>query len=233
MRRRAWEWCRNAQDAADQARREDSAYWSGPSYAHGAFDRGEWRKQQDWEQKEKQDLHEHQQQQRAARKAARKEARKEARNEAERNKRDTSIPPPPPTSDQDREELKARPERDERDEETEEKARRPRHKDNGGRRTPPSPQRPEPDWSDRAEEEHQQRLQKEKQERADRRKAESEQFEETWRAELQFLLSSIIDIGVDIEKTAAKVDGLKMSMEVRYFKFRSSLRLHWRGETRL
>ena len=193
MRRRAWDGCRNAQDAADQARREDAAYWSGPSYAHGAFDSGEWRRQQDQEQKEKQDLHEYQQQ-RAARKAARKEARNEARREA-RN-------------------------------EAEKKARRQRQKDNEGRRTPPSPRGPDPDWSDRTEEEYQQRLQKEKQERANRRKAESEQFEETWRAELQFLLSSIIDIGVDIDKTAAKVDGSKMSMEVRYFEFRFSLRLH-------
>ena len=233
MRRRARNWCRNAQDAADQARREDAAYWSGPSYAHGAFDRGEWRKQQEREQKDKQDLYEHQQQQRAARKEARKAARKEARKEAERNKRDTSIPPRPRTFDQDREELEARAERDERDQETEEKARRERHRDDGGRRTPPSPQRTDPDWSDRTEKEYQKRLQKEKQERADRRKAESEQFEETWRAELQFLLSSIIDIGVDIDKTAAKADGSKMSTEVRYFEFRSSLRLHLGGETRL
>ena len=212
MRRRAWNWCRNAQDAADQARREDAAYWSGPSYAHGAFDWGEWRKQQDREKKkEKQDIHEYQQQQRAARKAARKEARKEA----ERNEHDTSIPPPPRTSDQDREELKTWAERHGRDEETQDKARHQRHKDDGGRRTPPSPQRPDPDWSDRTEKEYQQRLQKEKQERADRRKAESEQFEETWRAELQFLLSSIIDIGVDIDKTAAKADGSKMPTEVR------------------
>ena len=211
MRRRAWDWCRNAQDAADQARREDAAYWSGPSYAHGAFDWGAWRKQQDREKKEKQDIHKYQQQQRAARKAARKEARKEA----ERHVHDTSIPRPPRTSNQDREELKAWAERHERDEETQDKARKQRHKDDGGRQTSPSPQRPDPDWSNRTEKEYQQRLQKEKQERADRRKAESEQFEETWRAELQFLLSSIINIGADIDKTAAKADGSKMSTEVR------------------
>ena len=225
MRRRAWNWCRNAQDAADQARREDAAYWSAPSYAHGAFDEGEWRKQHDRDQR---DLHEYRQQQRAARKAARKEARRQAG----RKKRDTCTPPPPRTSDQDGEGLKARAERDERDEETEEKARWQRHEDDGGRRTPPFPQRPDPDWSDTTEREYQQRLQKERQERANRRKAESEQFEETWRAELKFLLSSIIDIRVDIEETAAKADGSKMSIEVRYFEFRSSLRLHEGGETR-
>lgn len=186
MRKRTWDWSRRAQERADQARREDDEYWSGPTYAHGATDRSGWGKQWDREQKDRYDLFEHQQRQRAA--------RKEARKEAERTKRDLSTPPP-----RDRE-----------------KAERERREDGRYWGKPTSPQQPDPDWPDKVEKEFQERLEKEKKERADRKKAEREQSEKKWPAELVLLLSNIISIGAEIDKIQVKVDESLRATKVRH-----------------
>lgn len=201
MRRRAWDWSRKAQERADQARREDADFWSGPTYAHGATDRSGWDKQWDREQKDRYDLYEYQQRQRAA--------RREARKEAELKKRDMNTPPLRDPFDQGEGNSEARAEMNQKKQEAREKAQRERREDDGYWGTPPSPQRPYPDWSDKVEEESHVRLKHEKKERADRRKAEREQLEKKWPAELLLLLSKIISIEVEIDETEAKVDESK------------------------
>ena len=107
IRRRAWYGAYKAhadKAQADQARREDSEYWSGPTHANGATNHGQWSKHWDREQKgkDKDDLDEYDQRQRAARREARreahkeahKEARKEARKEAKRKTHTMDTPPP-------------------------------------------------------------------------------------------------------------------------------------------
>lgn len=208
MRRRAWNRAR-AQEEADQARRDDADFWSGPTYAHGPADRTKWGKQRDREQKDDYDLYEKKQRQRAA--------RKEARKDAERQKRDMNMPPSRGPYDQGTEESKARAERYKKKQEAQEKAERERHEDDENLGRSPSPQRADPDWSDKAQKEYQERLKKEKKERADRRKARREQFEKESSAKLPLLLSEIIGIGVDITKAQATVDEPKSANKVRYF----------------
>ena len=111
-----------AQERADQARREDDAFWSGPTYAHGATDRNGWGKEWDREQENRSDLYENQQRQRAAHKKARKEARKEA----ERKKYEADIPSPRDPFDQGTEGKKAQAERDKKTQESQEKFERER-----------------------------------------------------------------------------------------------------------
>ena len=206
-RRRAWDWSRTTQERADQARREDDDFWSGPTYAHGATDRNGWGKQWDREQKDRYDLYEHQQRQRAA--------RKEARRETERKKRDMSTPPRRDPFGQGTEEFAARAEGDkEKQAEGEFERERREEDDNWGK--PPPPQRSDPNWSDKVEKEYQKRLEKEQRERADRKKAERERCEREWPAELLLLLSKIISIEFNIVKMEAKVDEPKLATQVRY-----------------
>lgn len=211
MQRRAWDWSRRAQERADQARREDDKFWTGPTYAH-SNPRSGWGKERDREQKDWQDLYDQKQRQRAA--------RKEACKEADRKKRDMNTPPPPPPGDQfdqGTEEFKARAGRYKKKQEAQEKAQRERREDDGYWGKPPSPQQPEPDWSDRVEKEYQETLEKEKRERADRRKAEKEKHEKEGPAELPFLLIEIIAIKVEIDKNEAKSHESKRQTTVRYF----------------
>lgn len=87
-----------------QARREDTSYWSGPTFTHGAPDRNEWGKQWDQEQKDGFDMHEGRHRERTA--------HREARKQAERKKRDMNQPPPTQDSfDQDAKIFKARAEK--------------------------------------------------------------------------------------------------------------------------
>ena len=204
MRRRAWGQAR-AQEKADQARRDDDKFWSGPTYAHGPADPTERAKQRKREQKDDYDLYENQQRQHAARK------------EAETKKRDMNTPPPRGPFDQSTEESKARAERQKKKQEAREKAKRARHEDNENLGRSPSPQRDDPDWSEKAEKKYQERIDKEKKEQADRRKARREQFEKESSAKLPSLLSKIISIGVDISKAKATVDEPKCADKVRYF----------------
>ena len=203
MRRRAWDWSRKAQERADQARREDDEFWSGATYAHGATDHSGWGKEWDLEQKDRYNLREHQQRQRAA--------RKEARKGAESKKREMGTPPPPPRDpvDQGAEEFKGRAERYKKKQEAGEKAERERREDDENWSKPPSPQQFDPGWSGKVDKEYEERLENEKRTRMDYRKAEREQFEKKWPAELLRLRSKIISIEVDIDKTEAKVDESK------------------------
>ncbi len=209
-RKRAGDWSRRAQERADQARREDDAFWSGPTYAHGATDRNGWGKEWDWEQKDRSDPDENQQRQRAA--------RKEARREAEKKKHDADIPPPRDPFDQGTEGLKAQAERDKKTQEFQEKFERERREDDENWGNPPSPQAFNPNWWEKVEREYQKRVEKEKKKREDRRKAEREQTEKEWLAELQALRSEIISIKLNIEKMEAKVDESKIATQVRFFR---------------
>lgn len=208
-RRRAWNWSRTAQERADQARREDDDFWSGPTYAHGATDRNGWGKQWDREKKDRYDLYEHQQRQRAA--------RKEARRETEGKKHEIHTPPLPPRDpfDQGTEEFVARAEGDKK-KQAKEKFERESREDDEDWGKPPPPQRPDPKWSDKVEKEYQKRLKKEQREQADRKKAEREQCEKEWPAELLLLLSKIISIEFNIVKMKANVDEPKLATQVRY-----------------
>lgn len=201
MRRRAWDSARGAQERADQARREDDEFWSGPTYAHGATDHSGWGKAWDREQKDMYDLFECEQKQRAAREKARKEA--------EKKKRDINTPPQRDPSDQGAEDRTAPTETRKQKQEAQEKAERERREDDGRWGTPPSPQQPYPDWSDNVEKEYQERLENEKKERADRRKKERKQLEKEWPAELLLLLSKIISIEVEIDNAEAQADKSK------------------------
>ena len=135
MRTRAWDSARGAQERADQARREDDEFWSGPTYAHGATDQSGWGKARDREQKDMYDRSECKQKQRAA--------RKEARKEAERKKSDMN-PPPRDTFDQGAEDCTAQAETCKKKQEAQEEAERERREDDGNWGTPPSPQQPYP-----------------------------------------------------------------------------------------
>ena len=117
MRSRTWDWSREAQERADQARREDDEYWSGPTYYHGAADRNAWGAEWDPEQKDQYNS-KHNESQRAAR----KEARKEARREAEGKKGDTDTQPPQESSKQDSGDPKAKARRRKKQQEAREKA---------------------------------------------------------------------------------------------------------------
>ena len=208
MRRRAWGWSRSAQERADQARREDDAFWSGPTYAHDATDRSGWGNQSDREQKDRYGFNKQQQRQRAA--------RKEARKEAESKKHAMNTPPLQDLFDQDIDEANAQAERYRRKQEAQEKTERERREDAGGWEKPLSPrQQQEPDWSDRVEREYEERLEKEKKQRADSKRMERKQFEKNWPAELPHLLSKVISIQADIHTTEAKVNETKVATKVR------------------
>ena len=160
MESRTWGWSSDAREKADQARREDDEYWSGPTYYHGAYERHAWGAARDPEQKNEYNS-KHQEGQRAA--------RKEARREAERDKR----------------------------------------YDDGSWKKSPSPQQPDPDWSERVKEK------KEEKEQSARRKAERELSQRNWPVELLLLFSNIIALQVDIERTQVKVDASRRAMKVR------------------
>lgn len=200
-RSRAWDSFRDAQERADQARRDDDAFWSGPTYAHGATDSSGWGKSWHWEQKDRYDLFEHKQRQR--------KAREEARKEAERKKRHMNKPPSPRDPfDQSAEERTAQGTHKKK-QEAREKAERERREDHASWGTPPSPQQSYRDWSNNIEKEYQERLENEKKERADRRKAEREQYQKEWAAELPLLLSKIMSVDVDIDQTKVQADESK------------------------
>ena len=193
---------------ADQARREDSEYWSGPTYAHGTTDRGGLGRQRDWEQKDTTDSREHRRQQRAAR----KEARREARGEAEGSRRDVSPPPPQYPFDQWREYFQAWGEGYKEQEEDWEKAWGERYKE---KEEDWEKAGDWSDWSEKAQRKYHENFSRAKKERSDRRKAEKERKEKKWAAELLFLLSKIINIQVDIERMGDKVDETKSATTVR------------------
>ena len=188
-----------------QARREDTSYWSGPTFAHGAPDHNSWGKQRDQEQKDGFGMHEGRHRERTA--------HREARKEAERKKRDINRPPPAQDSfDQDEKVFKDRVEKLRKREEARAKAEREAREDDINWGKPPTPQKAYSErWyktEEEIEKEYQERLEKEE-ERADRRKAKKEQSEKQWSAELLILLSKIISAEVDIDETEAKVDESK------------------------
>ena len=216
MRSRAWDWTSRAQERANQARREDDEYWSGPTYFHGATDSNGRGEQRNPMQKDRYSS-EHYERQR--------EARNEARKGAERNKRDTRTSPPEYLFDQGTGEFKAGADNHKEQQEAWEKAGRDRCEDDGYWGKRPSPQYPDPDWSDKVQKEYQERLKRAKKERSSHRKAERKQSEKKWPAELLLLLSKIISIQADIEKTGAMVGRSKRPMKVRYSQSDSFLRL--------
>lgn len=186
-------WSKLAREKADQARREDPNYWSGPTYAHGATYSSESSKQRYEEHKDGFDTYECRQQERAA--------RREARKEAESTKCDMNRPSPPQDpSDQGPEDFEARPGKSRRD---------AREADEHWGK-PPSPQKPHSDgWyktdkETETEEEYQERLEKESK-RAERRKAKRQQSEKQWSKKLLMLLSKIVSIEVGIEETEVKI----------------------------
>ena len=154
-----------------------------------------------------------------------REARNEARRGAERNKSDTRTSPPQYPFDQGTGEFKAGAENHKEQQEAWEKAERDRREDDSYWGKPPSPQYPDPDWSDKVQKEYQERLKRAKKERSSHRKAERKQSEKKWPAELLLLLSKIISIQADIEKTGAMVGKSKRAMKVRYSQSDSFLRL--------
>ena len=156
-----------------------------------------------------------------------REARKDARRRAERHKSDTRASAPQDPFDQGTGEFKAGAENHKEQQEAWEKAERDRREDDGYWGKPPSPQYPDPDWSDKVQKEYQERLERAKKERSSHRKAERKQSEKKWPAELMLLLSKIISIQVDIEKEAAMVDKSKRAMKVHYSQSDSFLRLRF------
>ena len=214
MQSRTWGWSSDARERTDQARREDDEYWSGPTYYNGAYERNAWGEEWDPEQNDRYSS-KHQERQRAA--------RKEARREAEREKRDMDTPPPRDPLDQDQEAPKAKTAKRNGEQETWEKAENDELYDDGSWTKMPSPQQPDPDWSERVKEK------KEKKEQSARRKAARELSKRNWPAELLLLLSEIIALQVDIEKTRAKVDASRRAMKVRVPQSVSFL--HENGET--
>ena len=199
---------KRAQERADQARREDSDYWSGPAYAHGATYRSGSSKQWGEEQKDGFDMYECRQQERTA--------RREARKQAESKKRDMNRPPPPQDPfDQGSEGFKARPGKCRNKKEARAKTEREAREDDENWGKPPSPQKPHSDrWyktDTETEEEYQERLEKESK-RADRR-AKREQSEKQWSNELLILLSKIVSIEVEIEETEVRIDESTKAMK--------------------
>lgn len=168
-----------------QARREDTSYWSGETYAHGTADRSGSGKQRGPEQMRD------------------RAAEKKAHKEAESKRRDMNRPPPQDPFDQETENVNTRAEKSRKKKEARAKAEREAREDDENWGKPPSPQKPHSDRWYKTEEE---KLEKKKKKRADRRKAEREQSEKQWSAELLTLLSKIINIEVDIDKTEAKAD---------------------------
>ena len=200
MQSRTWGWSSDAREKADQARREDDEYWSGPTYYHGAYEHNTWGEERDPEQKDSYNS-EHQERQRAA--------RKEARREAGRKKRDMNTPPPRDPVDQDPEAPKATTTKHNEEQGCWEKAERDERYNDGSWTKSRSPQQPDAHWSERVKEK------KEKKEQSARRKAKRELSKRNWPAELLLLFSEIIALQVDIEKTRVKVDASRRAMKVR------------------
>ena len=200
MQSRTWGRSSDAQEKADQARREDDEYWSGPAYYHGAYERNAWGEEWDPEQKDSYSS-KHQERQRAA--------RKEARREARRKKRDMNTPPRRDPVDHDPEEPKAKTAKRNEEQETWGKAEKDECYDDGSWTKSPSPQQPDPNWSERAKEK------KDKKEQSARRKAERELSKGNWPTELLLLFSKIIALQVDIKETRVKVDASRRVMKVR------------------
>ena len=200
---RTWGWSRDAREKADQARREDDEYWSGPTYYNGAYERNAWGEEWDPEQEHgyssKHQEREH-------------KARKEARREARRKKRDMNTPSPPPPGDpvdKDAVEIKAKTAKCNEEQETWEKAQEDERYDDGSWTRSPSPQQPDPTWSERVKEK------KEKKEQSARKKAERELSRRNWPAELLLLFSKITTLQVDIEEIRVKADASRGVIKVR------------------
>ena len=205
MQSRTWAGARRAQEKADQARREDDEYWSGPTYFHGAANHHAWGEKWDPLQSK------HQERQRAA--------RKDARREAGKKKRHTSTPPPRDPLDSDPEVPNAKAKKQNEEQEAWEKAEKDKHYDDGSWGKPQSPQQSEADLSERVQKEYQERQKKDRKERKEqsiRRKAQRELSERNWPAELLLLLSKIISIQVDIKVIDAEVDKSKKATKARY-----------------
>lgn len=199
MQSRTWGWSSDARERADQARREDDAYWSGPTYYHGAHERNTWGEERNPEQAYRYSS-KHQEQHRAA--------RKEARREAERKKRDMDMPPARDPFDQDQEAPKAKTAKRNEEQGTWEKAEKDKRYDGSWTKSP-SPQQPEPDWSERVKEK------KERKEQSARKKAEKELSKRDWPTELLLLFSEIITLQDDIEETRVNVDASRRATKVR------------------
>ena len=163
---------------ADQARREDPQYWSGPTYAHGATERCEQGDQGDPMQEDMTELREHRQQRRAA--------RKETRRQAESRKHDATTPSSQHPSDQCREQLRTlAEEHKEANEEARGKA---------------------AEGSDEMEREYPKKVRRGQKERVDRSNSEREQTDKDFPAELFFLLSKIISYQGNLERMGDKID---------------------------
>ena len=203
---RTWGWSSDAREKADQARREDSEYWSGPTYYHGAHERNIWGEEWDPEQEDRHSS-KHQERQR--------KARKEARREAERKKRDIDTPPArDPVDrdpvDQDPEAATAETTKRNEEQETREKVEKD-ERYNGSWTKTPSPQQPDPNSSERVKEK------KERKEQSARKKAERELSRRDWPAELLLLFSKIITLQINIEEIRVNADALRRAMKVLVF----------------
>ena len=199
MQSRTWGWSNDARERADQARREDDAYWSGPTYYHGAHECNAWGEECNPEQEDSYNS-KHQERQRAA--------RKEARREARRKKRDMDTPPAQDPVDQDPETPIAKAAKRNEEQGTWEKAEKDERYDASCTKSP-SPQQPEPDWSERVKE------RKERKEQSARKKAERELSKRNWPAELLLLFSEIITLQDDVEETRVNVDASRRATKVR------------------
>ena len=199
---RTWGWSRDAREKADQARREDDEYWSGPTYYHSAYEHNAWGDQWGPEQEHRYSS-KHQERQH--------KARKEARREARRKKRDMNTPSPPPGDpvDKDAVESKAKTAKYNEEQETCEKAQEDERCDDGSWTKSPSPQQPDPTWSERVKEK------KERKEQSAWKKAERELSRRNWPAELLLLFSKITNLQVDIEETLVKANESRGMMKVR------------------
>ena len=201
MQSRTWGWSSEAREKADQARREDSEYWSGPTYYHGAHKRNAWGEEWDPEQEDRHSS-KHQERQR--------KARKEARREAERKKQDMDTPPARDPVDQDPEAATAKTTKRNEEQETWEKSEKDERCDGSWRKLP-CPLQPDPNRSERVKEK------KERKEQSARNKAERELSRRDWAAELLLLFSEIITLQVDIEETRVNADTSRRAMKVPVF----------------
>ena len=211
-RQRPWDWLRRAQERADQARRNDDEFWSGPTYAHGATDRHGMGKQWDRKERDRYDLHGHQHQQRQH--AASRKAHKETEREEYNMNRPSPAAAEDP-SDRATKESKAWAKDRKTKQGVQEEAGRERCEDDGYIGGSPPPQNHDPDWWTKVEKDYQERLEKEKKERADRRKAKRDLLKKRLPADLPLLLTKIISIEVEIGKSRAKVEDSKRATKVR------------------
>ena len=221
LRQRAQYRYNRAQERAYQARREDTEYWSGPTYTNAATNHSEWGKEWDWEQEDQDDLDNHDQRSHAAR----KEASREARKEAKRKMHNMNTPPPQHQFDQSTEDFKARAEKHKEQQEARKRTEKETFEDDSCWGRPPSPEQPDLDWSDKAEKEFQKRFERAKKQRSDQRKAEREKSEKDLLAEILLLLSKILSIQIDIRKIDDEVDQPSKATKVHGSRLIPPLRL--------